>query len=101
MKLPAMKRVVLMILVIGTLLELDSSPPQKGRFGGTFIGAIVAEDGIYPFRILWWQGGGGVNMEFLTVDRNTGSQALVNDRTGAVRSVVAVSGNLTSPIGGC
>jgi hypothetical protein len=59
---------------------------------------IVPEDGIYPFRVLWWQGGGGLNIEFLAVDRNTGTQILVNDVNGTYPSVVASSGNLISPI---
>lgn len=59
---------------------------------------IVPEDGIYPFRILWWQGGGGVNIEFLAIDKNTGTQVLVNDVNGAYPSVVANGGNLVSAV---
>lgn len=47
---------------------------------------IVPEDGIYPFRILFWEGGGGVNLEFLEVDRQTGTQILVNDVGGVYPS---------------
>jgi len=59
---------------------------------------IVREDGTYPFRILFWEGGGGVNLEFLEVDRQTGSQILVNDLNMAYPSVVANSGQLVSSI---
>lgn len=59
---------------------------------------IVPEDGIYPFRILWWQGGGGINLEFLAIDRDTGTQVLVNDVDGLYPSVVAGGGNLLSSI---
>jgi hypothetical protein len=54
--------------------------PTPGTSGGnSAFGVVVPEDGIYPFRILYWQGGGGVNMEFSTIDRASGIQALVND----------------------
>ena len=59
---------------------------------------IVPEDGVYPFRILFWEGGGGVNTEFFSIDRNTGTQILVDDTAGNFPSVVANSGNLISPI---
>jgi hypothetical protein len=52
--------------------------PGTGN-GNTAFGVIVPEDGIYPFRLLWWQGGGGVNLEFLTVDQRNGIEVLVND----------------------
>jgi hypothetical protein len=54
--------------------------PTPGTTGGnSAFGFVVPEDGIYPFRILYWQGGGGVNLEFLSVDRTNGIEVLVND----------------------
>ncbi len=50
---------------------------------------LVLEEGIYPFRILFWQGGGGINLEFLSIDRNFGTQILVNDVTGLYPSTTA------------
>ncbi|HYE33643.1 MAG TPA: hypothetical protein VEH27_19645 [Methylomirabilota bacterium] len=57
-------------------------------FGSTPFNVIVQEDGIYPFRILYWQGGTGVNAEFLTINKQTGAPALVNDPTveGSVKA---------------
>jgi hypothetical protein len=54
--------------------------PTPGTTGGnSAFGVVVPEDGIYPFRVLFWQGGGGVNLEFSSVDKGSGQQALIND----------------------
>ncbi len=87
---------------LGTLLGWRNGP--GGQNGNPLnnpnaaFNVIVPEDGIYPFRILFWQGGGGINFEFLSLDRHTGSQILVNDINGTFPSVVAASGQLVSPI---
>ncbi len=39
---------------------------------------IVPEPGIYPFRLLWFEGGGGANVEWFTVD-GAGVRHLIND----------------------
>jgi hypothetical protein len=86
---------------LGTLLGFRNAPGgQNGNPINNPNGAfsvIVTEPGIYPIRLLFWQGGGGVNIEFLAVDRNTGTQLLVNDVNGTYPSVVAASGLLASP----
>jgi hypothetical protein len=41
-----MKRVMLILFIGGCLAMIPALPSSKGQFGGTFIGAIVAEDGI-------------------------------------------------------
>lgn len=86
---------------LGTLLGFRNAPGgQNGNPLNNPNGAftvIVTEPGIYPLRILFWQGGGGVNIEFLAVDRDTGTQVLVNDVGGSYPSVVPSSGNLVSP----
>jgi hypothetical protein len=54
--------------------------PTPGTSGGnSAFGVVVPEDGIYPFRVLFWQGGGGVNLEFSSVDKGSGQEALIND----------------------
>jgi hypothetical protein len=58
----------------GNANPLDSANAYAGVFN-----VIVPEDGIYPIRLLWWQGGGGVNLEFMTLDPDTGVESLVND----------------------
>ncbi len=83
-----------------------------GQFDGgrgasdTVMDFVVAEAGLYPFRLTWWEGGGGANVEFFSVNRETGQRILVNDpavpaaiktfRTGTgtavVRSVLPAAG---------
>ena len=41
-----MKRVFLILAISCCLVVVSSAPEEKGKFGGTFIGAIIAEDGI-------------------------------------------------------
>lgn len=86
---------------LGTLLGFRNGPGgQNGNPLNNPNGAftvVVTEPGIYPLRLLFWQGGGGVNIEFLSIDRDTGTQVLVNDLSGIYPSVVALGGNLVSP----
>ncbi|MBM3878361.1 MAG: hypothetical protein FJ387_01360 [Verrucomicrobia bacterium] len=87
---------------LGTLLGWRNAPGgQNGNpahYPNAVFNIIVLEDGIYPIRILFWQGGGGINLEFFSLDRQTGTQILVNDPFGAYPSVVGNSGQLNSPI---
>ena len=39
----------------------------------------VEEEGIYPVRLLWWEGGGGASVEFYSILEN-GNRILINDR---------------------
>ena len=87
---------------LGTLVGFRNAPGGQG--GNPLVNpnaafsVIVPEDGTYPFRILFWEGGGGVNMEFLEVDRQTGTQILINDVSGVTPSVVGNSGQTVSAI---
>jgi hypothetical protein len=45
---------------------------------------VVVADGVYPVRLLWWEGGGGANVEFFNVDVATGKKFLVNQPGGPV-----------------
>jgi hypothetical protein len=87
---------------LGTLLGFRAGP--GGNAGSPLnnpnaaFSVIVPEDGIYPVRILWWQGGGGVNLEFASIDRETGTQVLVNDTSGLFPSTVTLGGDLVSEI---
>lgn len=40
----------------------------------------VLEAGLYPVRLIWYEGGGGASVEFFTRDWTTGEKRLVNDR---------------------
>lgn len=64
----------------------------------------ISEPGLYPFRLLWYEGGGGANVEWFTVAAD-GSRALVNGtQPGALQAFRNRSGGPTSipelPTGG-
>lgn len=61
---------------VGTTPYLPT--PQTSN-GSTLFNVIVPQDGIYPLRLLYWQGGGGVNAEFYILNQSNGEVALVND----------------------
>lgn len=62
-----------------------------GQFNGgrgasdTVFDFVVEETGVYPFRLAWWEGGGGANVEWYTVNLSTGVRTLVNG-TGGVQA---------------
>ncbi|MBI3191858.1 MAG: hypothetical protein HYZ36_04260, partial [Pedosphaera parvula] len=64
----------------GNAASLPQFNPTDVR-GNSAFSVLVPEDGIYPFRILFWQGGGGVNVEFFSARLEDGQQALVGDAT--------------------
>src|SRR6266545_314579 len=49
-------------------------PTPASNNGNSTFQVIVPQAGYYPFRILFWQGGGGINMEFLSIDKASGLQ---------------------------
>jgi hypothetical protein len=57
---------------------------STGNGGNSAFSVIVPVDGVFPFRLLYWQGGGGNNLELLTIDKGTGQHVLVNDTAGFV-----------------
>jgi hypothetical protein len=87
---------------LGTLLGWrNSTGGQNGNpvhYPNAAFTALVLEDGIYPVRILFWQGGGGVNFEFLSLDRNIGAQMLVNDLSGAFPQAASAPGGGLTPV---
>jgi hypothetical protein len=58
---------------------------QLGIFDGgrgasdTLFDFVVPVAGVYPFRLLWWEGGGAANVEFFAVNIDTGEKVLLND----------------------
>jgi len=52
------------------------------RTGGTFDGIfdfVVEQAGLYPFRMVWYERGGGAHVELFSVNRTTAEKTLVND----------------------
>lgn len=70
----------------GFVANLGHSPfgPVLGSFGtgrgasDTLFNIVVEQDGVYPIRIAWSEGGGGANLEFFSVLPD-GTKVLVND----------------------
>ncbi|MDO8631808.1 MAG: hypothetical protein Q7R41_15075, partial [Phycisphaerales bacterium] len=71
-----------------------------GQFNGgrgasdTIFDVYVEADGIYPFRLAWWEGGGESNVEFAVIDLATGTRTLINDLSaaGAIKAYAQRSG---------
>lgn len=55
-----------------------------GEFNGgrgasdTLFDFVAPEAGLYTFRLLWWEGGGGANVEFFSVNLDTGVKTPIN-----------------------
>lgn len=75
----------------------------NSQLAGQFVGGRGAADtaftvyaesaGVYPFRTIWYEGGGGANLEWLTVKAD-GTKVLINDEAnGGVKAYRAVTGN--------
>ncbi|HUF60552.1 MAG TPA: LamG-like jellyroll fold domain-containing protein, partial [Verrucomicrobiales bacterium] len=50
----------------------DSSTPQN------LADVLVRREGLYAFRLLWYQGGGDASVEFYRYDRSAGTATLIN-----------------------
>jgi hypothetical protein len=50
---------------------------ERGAADSVFV-LNVAQAGVYPFRCVWWEGGGGANLEWFTVTMD-GEKILLND----------------------
>ena len=74
-------------LQAGENITVDLTPdetPALGEIDGgassAFFTLYVAQAGVYPLRMVWFEGEGGANVEWFSFD-STGVQALVNDRS--------------------
>lgn len=53
----------------------------------------ISEAGFYPFRLSWWEGGGGSNVEWFMVNVATGEKILINDTIpGAIKAFRSANG---------
>lgn len=65
-----------------TAMQLGSFNTGRGS-ADSLVDFAIAKDGIYPFRLAWWEGSGGANLEFFSVDPATGEKILINDASNA------------------
>lgn len=76
--------------LLGGLTPQDLAAPVLGQFdGGRGANAnlpqsacdfLVEQDGIYPIRLLWFEGSGGANVELHNLEMEGNSSTLLNDR---------------------
>ena len=73
----------------------SSSAPQN------LFDVIVLEEGLYSFRMIWYQGGGDASCEWYSYDRETGIATLINDTANggipAYQSRTADPGDRSGP----
>ena len=76
----------------------DSRGSTLGVFNGgrgasdTTFGFAVAEPGVYPIRAIWYEGGGGANLEWSSIV--DGERVLINDTSaGGLKAFRSRSGN--------
>jgi hypothetical protein len=55
---------------------------RNGTFDGMF-DFVVEATGLYPFRFIWYERGGGAHVEWFSVDRTTGERTLIDDPDSA------------------
>ena len=58
---------------------------------------FVEADGIYPIRLLWWEGNGDASCEFFIVEPATGARRLINDRVNTAYFTVNSYAIYTGP----
>jgi hypothetical protein len=65
----------------------------------TLMDLVVTEAGLYPFRLIHFEGGGGASIEFFSVDVTTGQRVLVNNTSDAraIRAFQTSTGTPVSP----
>jgi len=74
-----------------------------GRFDGgrgasdSLFSFVIYKDGLYPMRTLWWEGGGGANIEIFSVDE-AGVKHLLNDPNDSASILVYRDGAAKSHI---
>jgi hypothetical protein len=62
----------------GTVLGFHSGGPANETFD-----FVVTQGGFYPFRMIWYERGGGAHGEWFSVDLATGERTLINDAKSA------------------
>ncbi|HVY68821.1 MAG TPA: hypothetical protein VHH73_02770, partial [Verrucomicrobiae bacterium] len=83
----------------GTSFTDLSATPLGFHNGGTAnnetFDFVVTQAGLYPFRVVWYERGGGAHAEIYSVDLNTGDKTLIND--SASPNAIKAYRNVTAP----
>ena len=85
-------------LTFGTSPSDQSTTPIAFHSGGpaneTF-DVVVPAAGLYPFRLVWYERGGGAHAEFTSVNPQTGAKTLIND--SAVPTAIKAFATISAP----
>ena len=88
-------------IVSGTALNDMITPALAFHNGGpadeTF-DFVVTQAGLYPFRMVWYERGGGAHVEWFSVAAGTGTRTLINDTNTA--SAIKVYASVSAPPAG-
>jgi hypothetical protein len=71
-----------------TIPSLGFFNDGRGQGTATMFGFQISKPGVYPFRLLWFEGGGGANCEWF-LESASGVRALVNDPANAAVGLTA------------
>jgi hypothetical protein len=83
-------------IVSGTSLTDNTTPALAFHNGGAAdetVDFLVPKSGLYPFRMIWYERGGGAHVEWFSVNPETGERTLINDGTaaGSIKAYVSVA----------
>ena len=83
-------------LVAGGDYMNPSAAPLAFHNGGPAdetVDFVASKSGFYPFRMVWYQRGGGGYLEWFSVNPATGNRTLINDSlaSGAIKAYAAVA----------
>jgi hypothetical protein len=84
--------------VVGSLL-ISQADVGRGA-ADTLQNIYVPQAGIYPVRSVWFNGGGGCNLEWVARNLQTGVKALINDSTttGSLKAFRVATGTLPAAV---
>ena len=61
-------------------IELGAFDGDRGA-GDSLFSFVAPVAGLYPFRLVWWEGSGGASVEWFSEAAATGERTLLNDRS--------------------
>lgn len=64
---------------VGSFQRTVTQPFESNQLNTNFFTFEAPIDGIYPFRVVYWQTGRGANLVFFSVDQTTGQILPIND----------------------
>jgi len=73
-----------------TLGNFESGGTGDDGTAATEFDFMVQSDGVYPFRLIWFQDSGPCNLEWYSVNRSTGARTLINSTdVGSVKAYMS------------